>query len=509
MQTTRTQRMILLGFLLAYFCVNLLFLTRYPLVHSDESWLGGLTRNMLAQGYAGVTEPFFDLKPRYPHAIKILFHLLQMPFILVFGYSVFALRLLSLNAGIAALYLFYRCCRTGASFRLSLGLTVLVSINSQFIAAAHTARQEILLLCVLLALMLTLLNHRGEVTTRLAVKLGILTGVSVGLHPNSFLLAAGCGSALLMLMLLKRRFQWKVLLSYIAITGGITLIFVGISYSFDRQFIPHYMRYGETEFDLLVPVGNKFSQVFAYIQRLWLRQSGTYTLPDLKPQLILCALTVLIGAIQAIRTKAYALVTSLGFIAGTLIATILIGRYNQLSSILWMFPCLLLLAPLCAGQRLYKYGIPILAAIFIWTSTGTVMQAYQYAYDDYTTNIATYVSPDTKTLANLNTGFYFDNDALLDVRNLTYLKENELSFADYVQSRGIRAIVWSDEMDYIYNHRPVFNVLYGNPRYVPEVEAFLTEHCTLLGSFNAPGYGMRIVQEIGNPCTVYVYQVNP
>jgi hypothetical protein len=57
--------------------------------------------------------------------------------------------------------------------------------------------------------------------------------------------------------------------------------------------------------------------------------------------------------------------------------------------------------------------------------------------------------------------------------------------------------------------RPDFNALYGNPRYVPEAEAFLAERCTLLGTFENDGYGNRIVQEIGTPCAVRVYRVNP
>ena len=51
----------ILGFILLWFQLEpFVFLTRYPLVHSDESWLGGLTRNMMAQGSMSVTEPFFD-----------------------------------------------------------------------------------------------------------------------------------------------------------------------------------------------------------------------------------------------------------------------------------------------------------------------------------------------------------------------------------------------------------------------------------------------------------------
>lgn len=43
-----------------YFSINLYFLTDFPFVHSDESWLSGLSRNILEKGSFGVTEAFFD-----------------------------------------------------------------------------------------------------------------------------------------------------------------------------------------------------------------------------------------------------------------------------------------------------------------------------------------------------------------------------------------------------------------------------------------------------------------
>jgi len=199
----------------------------------------------------------------------------------------------------------------------------------------------------------------------------------------------------------------------------------------------------------------------------------------------------------------------LGMYLGTFLGTILIGRYNQLSAVIWMFPCLVLLAPLLAHTRLSRVIIPIIAVVMAIAAYGPIRDAYAWDYDTYLAQISAYVSADTKALANLNTGFYFDNGKMLDVRNLTYLKDNDMSFAEYVESRGIQAIVWSDEMDYLYSHRPSFNVLYGNPRYVPEVETFLAEHCTLVGSFENTGYGMRLVQLTDEPCTVRVYRVNP
>ncbi len=510
MRAVRREPLWVFGLLLLWFCLNLLFLTRYPLVHSDEAWLSGLTRNMLAQGSPRVTEPFFDLKPRYPHAIKIFFHLLQMPFIAGFGYSVFSVRLLSLIFGSLSLYMFYRCVREEVSFPLALSVTAAISVNGQFILAAHTARQEILLLFMLLWLALVLLQTKGDIVPRAAVKLGVLTGLSVGLHPNSLLLAAGCGLAMLFLMLSKRRFLWKPLLIYTSVTGGFAMLFVGVSLAFDAGFVRHWLRYGDTEFDLLVPVAGKFGQVFSYLGRLWGSVSGTYTLPELRPQLVLCGVLTVAGAARAIRTKSHALIAALGMVLGAFLATILIGRYNQLSAVLWMFPCLLLLAPLLRNQAgLSRIAVPVIAAVFAVASAGPILDAYSGDYQAYMAQIGASVSADTKTLANLNTGFYFDNGRLLDVRNLTYLKENDMTFAQYVESRGIQAIVWSDEMDYLYDHRPDFNVLYGNPRYVPEVEAFLAERCELVDTFEDSSYGMRLVQLMDEPCAVRVYRVNP
>ena len=510
MRAVRKERLWLFGFLLLWFCLNLLFLARYPLVHSDEAWLGGLTRNMLSQGSLRVTEPFFDLKPRFPHAIKILFHLLQMPLIAVFGYSVYALRLLSLIFGALSLYMVYRCLREATQFPLALALTAALSVNGQFIQASHTARQEIILLFLLLWCAYILLKNRHGITERTAAYLAVLTGLGVGLHPNSLLIAFGCGFAMLLIMLTNRKFAWKPLLIYIGITGGVALVFVGISLWFDGGFIPHWLTYGDTEFELLVPVSDKLGGLFSYLARLWNGVSGTYMLPELRPQLLLCGGLFIGGSIYAVIKKSAAAAAVLGITFGALLATVLIGRYNQLSAILWMFPCLLLLGAIPWRRIWIKRTVPaVLAAVFALAAIGPVVRAYSYDYDAYLQTISASVSEDTKTLANLNTGFYFDNDALLDVRNLSFLKDNNMSFAEYVESRGIEAIVWSDEMNFIYDHRPDFNVLYGNPRYVPEAELYFQEHCTLLASFDAPGYGMRIVQLIGEPNTVRIYRVNP
>jgi hypothetical protein len=102
------------------------------------------------------------------------------------------------------------------------------------------------------------------------------------------------------------------------------------------------------------------------------------------------------------------------------------------------------------------------------------------------------VPSNVKVLANLNTEYACDEGHLLDYRNLDYLDQNGLTFAEYVESRGIKYIVYPQEMDYIYAHRPVWNILYGNLYpYYDDMKRYLAEHCTQTAAFTSP-YAMRI-----------------
>ena len=116
-------------YLAVYIFVSYRNLLVFPFVHSDESWLAGLSRDMLAAGNLGVTESFFDAKPRVPHAMKSLFHLMQMGAVGLGGFSVGSVRMLSLLAGIICLVLFYLCVRRMGSRWFALGLTVLLSLD--------------------------------------------------------------------------------------------------------------------------------------------------------------------------------------------------------------------------------------------------------------------------------------------------------------------------------------------------------------------------------------------
>lgn len=530
---------IVLGlYILLYFVLNLLFLTEFPYVHSDESWLSGLTRNMLETGSLGVTETFFDLKPRFPHAIKMIFHLIQMPFILIFGYNIFSVRLLSLLFGCFSLIIFYFFVQSltkdfsekldkisGKSTWFSLFpllSTVSLSCTTQFIYASHFARQEILLVFCLIASAYGI--YKGKFLLSAAI-----TGLSIGLHPNSFILGTMC--LLLLIPSMQKKWssikEWRPLLGYTSATGFMALIFVGISLYHDRNFFQHYLSYGSSEFDVTAPVTSKLLEFPAFLQKIWLQVSGTYLVPDIRLELVLFALALLAGCFLLWKNRntrhEFEHWKEISFllrgIAGIFLGMTLIGRYNQ-TSIIFFFPlffALMSIEVICLFRLLpggKKNGAPLFLALLTIvigiSACLNILPWMQHSYSNYLYEISRAVTPQSKVIGNLNSEFYFENGMLLDYRNLSYLKENGLTIEDYVRKNNIEFIIMSEELDLIYSQRPIWNIIYGNLRYLEELQEFTKASCTLVHRFQDNVYGVRIVEYIDSDrnFTVQIFKVN-
>lgn len=518
MKQKRTATVAVLVILAVFFVGNLCFLTQYPFVHSDEPWLAGLTRNMMEQRSLGVTETFFDLKPRYPHAVKSIFHLLQMPLIALFGYGAFSVRLLSLLGGTAALWLFYCVAKKLCNSKWNAVLcTALLACDVQFIASSHLARQEILLVNSILLCLWVLCRTKGPCTNHSIVLLAVITGLSVGLHPNSFLVAAMCGAVLFLRWLLFRTVNLRQMLYYIGITGAIALVFVGISFLFDPQFPVHYLAYGESEFDLIVPVTNKFLELGNFFKKLFYSASGTYYVPNLKLHFVFAPLVLGVSILRAVmlfrshKVLCEQVVTLLAAFTGLLAGTVFIGRYNQ-TGIVFFIPVLFLLLVSFLDSLQFSVAAvtsALMVICWLWVSVTDIAPWLCYHYEDYLTKIAQTVPSDVPVLANLNAEFGFDNGTLHDWRNLAYLKDQNMSVSDYVTKHDITYIIYSDELDFIYSVRPKWNIIYGNLGYLPELKEYLDTNCQQIASFVDNTYGVRIREQMNTArdFTVTIYRV--
>ena len=150
----------------------------------------------------------------------------------------------------------------------------------------------------------------------------------------------------------------------------------------------------------------------------------------------------------------------------------------------------------------------ILSIISINTFVNINNHYYSETYDGYLNNLELYIPENAIVLGNLNTLFAFDTNKFYDYRNLGYLPEDE-TFSDYIYERNIEYIIYPDEMDFIYNTRPLWNGLYGNVYpYYEDMKNFFDNGCAVIGNFNSPIYGMRIVRYIEDKeYNITVYKV--
>lgn len=496
----------ILLYLGAYFILNLLFLSMFPMMHSDESWLSGLTRAMMTNG-PGTTEPFFDLMPRFPHAIKLLFHALQMPFITVFGYNLFAVRLISLLFGTATLYMFYRlCARMFGSSLKALVMTAILSLDVQFIYASHFARQDIIITFGIVAVTNYITAHAEYWSYKRDIAMGIIVGLFIGFHPNSLMVALTAG-ALYVYYITVKRIRLMSLALLVGVVAALAGVFIGISYAFDPLFLPHYFKYGST-LGVNMSLIEKMRYFPGYFIKLLTRISGTYYTPPVQPQLILFGIGAATSAVLTFWKRG--VLRPLLPLLAVCIGIIVIGRYSQPAVIL-LFPLGWLVVFHLAEYlprigRIIVYGV--LCAVMLINSLIAIIPYLNTDYRDYLDDINASVPTGSRTLANLNAEYAFDCGDVLDVRNLQYLEDNDLDFEQYVRSQGIEYIVYAEEMDYIYKNRPIWNIIYGNVvPYYDDMQTFLQDECTDVASFTSP-YAMRIIRHAyAQNWTVTVYRV--
>ena len=491
--------------MISFFFINLIFLTNFPFVHSDEAWLSGLSRNMLEERDLSVTEPFFDLYPRSPHAVKLIFHLIQIVFIKLMGYHIFTFRLISLLAGTTSLYLFYKIAkRFNDSKILAAVAVIMLGLDIQFIYASHFARQEILLLLVfLIALCYFLKKYNNRKSTFQDIVIGLILGTGIGIHPNSFVITLPFVFIYIYNLLIEKKIKLKNLIAFIATLSLIALFFLLLSLNFNSKFIADYTSYGES-LGVFSSILTKIDRFDYFYQKLFYEVSGTYYTPPIKFQFIIFTLAIIYSILDLIykkdKRKVNKNILLLLLFIGINIGHVIIGRYNQ-TGIIFIFPISYLLILNIVSSLKKEYGIIIITvilAILAFNTTSTLINDTYFNYDEYLTEIAKVVTKDSRVLANLNSDYYFNNGRLLDYRNLAYLNENNTSFSKYIRSREIEYIIYPEEMDFIYNSRPVWNILYGNLYpYYQEMKEFLKEDCEVVYSFTNKTYGMRIARYVG------------
>ena len=506
--------MLMLILLTVYIIINIIYLTKFPFVHSDESWLSGLSRNIAEKADFSVTETFFNLKIRNPHAIKIIFHSMQILMIKLSGYSIFSVRLLSLIFGILALYYQYKLSRlVFVPKKAALISVILLGVDVQFIYASHFARQEIMLLFVLVFALYYFFKNIDKHNAVSDVILASVLGLGIGLHPNSFIISLPFGAIYIYHIFVTKKIRPLNLLYFILTLALFAALFVSLSFYFDPDFISNYAKYGN-EFEILSPLSSKFLEIKDFYLKLYYSVSGTYYTPDIRFQFFLFGGALLFSILKLYKNKGRLKESKIPEIIISIVCLnagiIFIGRYNQ-TSIAFQFPLFYILVCYAIEniKRPYKnFAVSCLVLIVCCSTVYNVLPYLNNDYSNYLFEISKAVNKNDAVLANLNTEYYFDNGRLYDYRNLAFLKDSNMSFKDYIQKYKIQYIIYPEEMDLIYSQRPKWNGIYGNLLYYDEMKQFFINNCELVHEFENKTYGIRIARYINTKdWNVKIYKV--
>jgi hypothetical protein len=352
---------------------------------------------------------------------------------------------------------------------------------------SHFARQESILLFLLLLNIAYLYKSRNPHP----IVSGLISSIGIGIHPNSFIIFL----PILAYWILGKKI--KDIVIYLLTLSLSALLFILWSFSLDPSFIHNYLNYGD-ELGVKMTLLDKVYQIKYFYLKLYYGVSGTYYTPDIKAIFYISILTI-ISTLYLISKKKIKPNVLIYFIAIN-IGYIFIGRYNQ-TSIIFIIPFIVLMISevlLNINKKYLRNIIIVFILLIISINTFVNMNNHYYSetYDDYLNNLELFVPDNAIVLGNLNTLFAFDTNKFYDYRNLGYLPKDK-TFSDYINERNIEYIIYPDEMDLIYNTRPLWNGLYGNVYpYYENMKNFFDNSCIAVGTFTSPVYGMRIVRYI-------------
>ncbi len=508
-QLKKTQVIILI-MISVYLIVQLSTLTGFPYIHSDESWLSGFSRTVLEKGTFKTQEPFFDLYPRAIHGLRVVFVSLQMGFIKLFGYTIFSLRLMALLFSTLSLLVVYKYFRLRQCPPLQSTLMVgVMGMMNQFFLMSHTARQEpIILFGMVLAFYFAQQNSPATIYVITAI-----IGLCIGVHPNSFLIGCGIGLIYLYKSIAEKR-SLKPVLQYTVLLGSWALLFVGISFWLNPNFIKDYLAFG-SQLGVVNHSINRFDGFYYYYYKLYEQIGGTYVLLNIKFNLIITLLSIVASIIVIIRHYGEAgirpLLKSTLMLVGINIGLLVIGRYNQTAVIFtlifgWIlfFDLLLFLNQEYRVTKTLNYMIigALLTQCF-FTYSALVNVNYQ-DYSQFGEELKAILPSDAKVLGNLNMDYHLELYQLYDVRNLNYLESQNLSLENYIKKNDITYVVLYDEMTYIHDAGGKWDILYGDLDYYEDMMAYLSTKGELIATIDAPTYGMRIAKYVD----VYPWQAS-
>ncbi|GAU78273.1 glycosyltransferase family 39 protein [Fusibacter sp. 3D3] len=530
------------GLMLLFFVLNLFSLTHFPLVHSDEIWLKGLSLEVWHQKQFGVTEPFFNLYPRVAHPFRWLFNIVQLGFIGLFGNALFSVRLLSLVASTLSLLTFYKILHYEMQSKTySITGLLLLMLNIQWLYASHFGRQEALIMLFML------LSYWFCILLKKPKLLALIVLIAIGIHPNSFLIGLML-FALFSYQIYKKQRPTKDLIEFIFYLVMGFIAYLGFGFLMAPDFLTRYLSFGASLGVDAVPM-SRLQNYYWFWVKLYHQIGGTYELFNIKIELLTLGFLIIfmplaflmrsvfhtlnpnwtkhdkhiepIEHVQFIKlAKNRILLPPLYFESNIALVSILfgifiIGRNNQ-TSVVFLLPFLILTWLNLMPKLRFTKGISVILVLFALINLQSDLRDYAmrfpYAesYESTQEKINAVIPKEAIILGNINVMEGFNPNQFYDIRNLAYLEVKQITLQAYIKERHINYIIIHDEMDYIASCSPKWDFLYDNMTYWDELKTYLSTHTELIAEIDNPLYAMRISKYAGTyPWQTKIYRILP
>lgn len=480
-------------FLLCFIAFQIFYLNQWPTVHSDELWLSHLALSMRDNLQFWQTEPFFDLYPRVVHPFRWAYVGLQIVYMTLFKHPLYSARLLSLTFATLSLALSKKI----GGLRLSL----LLALNITFLYSAHIARQESIMLFLML-LAYYFINKKQVFNTSLVIALAI------GVHPNAFLIAVGtfCVS---MCLLWFKEVTWHHPMKLVVYTSFFAGLYAIVGYLMNPHVFSEYYAFGAS-LGADAPLLGRFEGFYWFLYKLYHQIGGTYDMLSLKTYFFM-ALGIVPCLFIAKKRGDQSLYPPFSMLIGIATASIIIGRYNTLSIVFWMPWVIMIYINTLSGFK-RQLRTALLAILILINASNTLSnlksyqddRPYEKAYAQMVSEIRASTPLDVAVLGNLNTIEAFDGKPFYDVRNLAFAPD----VVAYLSERSIGYVIWHEELDYIIRNAPKWDFLYEGTDQLIALKHYLDSHARLVQTIENPTYAMRISKYSGTyPWRTFIYEI--
>lgn len=159
------------------------------------------------------------------------------------------------------------------------------------------------------------------------------------------------------------------------------------------------------------------------------------------------------------------------------------------------FPFTYLLTIYCLARNFGQYKKWLSGFLILITTFLTVIQIkpYDQSYQTYLDQITENIQDSDRVLGNLNSDYAFSQTVNCLMPYPQYLSRQGMSFADYIQTNKIDTILYYEELAFILEHSPDYNVMYGDLTPVfDEMINFLENNCQETAQFISPTYGTEL-----------------